>query len=68
MQLDLKNVRVTYSLREVIMVIGTLCALVGHVVRTEWQDAELHQQVTTLKADVDACKKQLQQYEQRAHR
>lgn len=68
MQLDLKNVRVTYSVREVVAVIGLLCSFMGYIVRTEMHNTSLQAQVTTLSTDVAACKIKLAELQQRAAR
>lgn len=59
MQLDLKNVRVTYTLKEVILAAGTLIGLAGHVVRTEMQHSTDAQQIVKLAGDVAKCQQEL---------
>jgi hypothetical protein len=66
MQLDLKNVRVTYTLKEVVVAVSMLITLTGHVIRTELQHRSDEAQIERLSADVTACKQQLAAATQRA--
>jgi hypothetical protein len=59
MQLDLKNVRVTYTIKEVILVLCFLSGLVGHVIRTELQDADLKTQMVDVRKQLADCKDKL---------
>jgi hypothetical protein len=59
MQLDLKNVRVTYTIKEVILVLCFLSGLVGHVIRTELQDADLKAQMVGVRKELADCKDKL---------
>jgi hypothetical protein len=66
MQLDLKNVRVTYTLKEVVLAIGTILGLAGHVIRTEMQHSEDAQQIVKLAGDVAKCQQELSDTKRRA--
>jgi len=68
MQVNLKDVRVTYTIREVVGVIVVLVSLVGHIVRTEMQNSALQSQVATLTTDVAKCKAELSIGKQQATR
>jgi len=68
MQLDLKNVRVTYTLKEVVLAVGTIVGLATHVVRTELQHASDVEQISKLTSSVQECKDKLKEYTQRAER
>lgn len=66
MQLDLKNVRVTYTLKEVVLAIGMIIGLAGHVVRTEIQHSSDEAQIAKLGADVAKCQQELIDAKKRA--
>jgi len=68
MQLDLKNVRVTYTLREVVLALGTVLGLCTHVVRTEIQHHSDEAQIVQNRADIEACKRDLAASKLRASR
>lgn len=59
MQLDLKNVRVTYTLREVVAACAMLLGLVLHVARTEFQHDKDEEQIVQLRTDIDACRREI---------
>lgn len=62
MQLDLKNVRVTYTVKEVIAVVAVLITLVTHIVRTEMQHGYDVKQIMQLGSDVAKCQQELNEH------
>lgn len=66
MQLDLKNVRVTYTLKEVILAVGTILGLAGHVIRTEIQHNSDAAQILKQGADIARCQLELSEAKKRA--
>lgn len=61
MQVDAKQVRMTYTIREVIVVLVFLGGLVGHVIRTELAFDNVKHELAEVRKELAECKAQLVQ-------
>lgn len=61
MQLDLKNIKVTYTVKEIIAVLAVIAGIVGSYIRTEVANMTCQQQIVQLRLELDKCKPQVAQ-------
>lgn len=59
MEIDLKNVRVTYTVKEIVAIIGVICSIAGSYIRTEIANHALEAQIVQLRGDLKECKDSL---------
>lgn len=56
MQVDLKNVKVTYSVKEIVAIVMVIAGLIGSYVRTEVANANCQEQIQMVRQELDKCK------------
>lgn len=56
MQVDLKNVKVTYTVKEIIALAMLIASIVGSYVRTEIANANCQEQIKIVQQELDKCK------------
>lgn len=65
MEVNLSKVKVTYGLREVVLVLTFLGGLAGHVIRTELNNESLERQIAEIRAQLVDCEKRISAHEVR---
>lgn len=58
MQLDLKNVRVTYTAKEIVLALGVIASGVSYVVKAEITSQKLQADVVDIRQQLAECKAQ----------
>ena len=61
MQFDLKNVKVSYTIREVMVTSAFLLGLVVTYVKTEIQNSDLQSQIVVIRNDLAKCRAEIAQ-------
>jgi hypothetical protein len=59
MEVNLSKVKVTYGVREVVLVLTFIAGLAGHVIRTELMNESLQRQMAEIRLQLENCEKRL---------
>lgn len=62
MQLDLKNVKVTYTVKEILAVLTLIAGIAGSYIRTEIANADCQAQIAVVRQELDKCKRTIAAY------
>lgn len=68
MEIDLSQLKLKYSVREVILVITFISGLTAHVIRTELQNEQLSSRVDEIKIELRQCQDRLASSPQVEHK